>query len=154
MRTALPTLFLLAACNQNMVQQPRQDDYEPAALTSGRAPAGTVARDAAQRARGAERPPMTKALLNRGQERYGIYCAMCHGMDGAGGGILPARGFPKPPCLMEPRLLAASAGHLYDVIGEGSGVMYGFADRVPPPDRWAIAAYVQALQARGSHDAH
>lgn len=144
----LPLSLLLGACNQNMVQQPRQDDYEPGALTSGKAPEGTVAQDSARRAAEAVQPPMSATLLKRGQARYAIYCAMCHGADGRGGGIVPARGFPQPPSLMQPRILAASPQHLYDVIGNGVGIMYGFADRVPPADRWAIAAYVQALQYR------
>jgi mono/diheme cytochrome c family protein len=135
-----------------MVQQPRQDDYEPG-LTSGKAPQSTVARDAQQREAAARQPLMSAALLRRGQDRYAIYCAMCHGADGRGGGIVPARGFPRPPNLLEPRLIAATPQHVYEVIGQGSGIMYGFADQVPPADRWAMVAYVQALQARESGDA-
>lgn len=146
MRTAAaPALLLLAACNQNMVQQPRQDDYEAGALTSGRAPEDTVAQGQPDVAR----PPMSMALLDRGQERYAIYCSMCHGEDGRGGGIVPARGYPRPPSLLKP----ATPQHLYEVIGEGSGIMYGFKDRVPPADRWAIAAYVEALRTKGVADA-
>jgi mono/diheme cytochrome c family protein len=95
---------------------------------------------------------MTPALIERGRERFGIYCSMCHGYDGRGDGIVPARGFPHPPSYLEPRLVAAPAAHFYDVISNGYGAMYGYADRVEPADRWAIAAYIRALQiAGGAH---
>jgi len=158
-RTAtLTALLALCACNQNMVQQPRYDDYEHAPLFSDgsamqRAPEGTVARDAMVRQATAERPPLTAALAARGRERYGIYCSMCHGLDGRGDGIVPARGFPRPPSYLEPRVAAAPTSHFYDVITNGYGVMYGYADRVPARDRWAIAAYVRALQKAGGADA-
>lgn len=155
-RAALLPL-LLAACgpDPDMVQQPRLDPYERSELFPGgsamrHAPAGTAARDLPQRLASAERPPITPALLERGRERYGIYCAMCHGPEGRGDGPVVARGFPAPPSYLEPRLRAAPAAHLYRVIGDGYGVMYGYGDRVAPADRWAIAAYVRALQAAGA----
>ncbi|KTR83790.1 hypothetical protein NS277_07460 [Novosphingobium barchaimii] len=157
MRCLLP-LLLLSACNQNMVQQPRYDDYERLPLTANGTtmqapPDGTVAQDTPLRAAEAERPPLTPALLARGKERFGIYCSMCHGIDGRGDGIVPARGFPKPPSYLEPRLVRAPASHFYDVITRGYGVMYSYADRVSPRDRWAIAAYIRALQDAGGADA-
>lgn len=154
MRAPPPLLALplaLAACGQNMVQQARYDDYEPSALfadgkTMQAPPEGTVARDTAKRnARGA-RPPMTLALVERGRERYGIYCSVCHGARGDGDGIVPDRGFPRPPSYHSARLRAAPDAHFVDVIGNGYGVMYSYADRVDPADRWAIAAYIRALQ--------
>ena len=89
---------------------------------------------------------VTPALLARGRERFDIYCAVCHGRTGAGDGMVVQRGFPKPPSLHEERLRAAPAGHFFDVITQGYGVMYSYAARVEPADRWAIVAYIRALQ--------
>lgn len=149
---ALPCILLLAACN-NMVQQPRDDAYEDSSLfPDGKVmqapPYGTVARDAPLLAVAARRPAaITPALLKRGEERYDIYCSVCHGKDGRGDGYVTTRGFPKPPSYLSPRLRAAPVSHLYDVITNGYGVMYSYADRVPPADRWAIAAHIRVLQA-------
>lgn len=148
----LPCVLLLAACN-DMVQQPRDDAYEDSSLfPDGKVmqapPDGTVARDAPLRAAAARRPAaITPALLKRGEERYGIYCAICHGQDGRGDGYVTMRGFPHPPSYLSPRLRGAPASHFYDVITNGYGVMYSYADRVPPADRWAIAAHIRVLQA-------
>jgi mono/diheme cytochrome c family protein len=155
MRGAVLLLLALAACNENMVQQPRYDDFEaaplfPDGMVMQRPPEGTVDRSAAPRLAAIRRPPLTLALLERGRERFEIYCAPCHGSDGRGDGVIPSRGFPHPPSYLEPRLMAAPASHFYDVITNGYGVMYSYADRVPPRDRWAIAAYIRALQVAGS----
>ena len=91
-------------------------------------------------------PPASPALLARGRERFDIYCSPCHGLDGKGDGIVAARGFPHPPSFTEPRLLAAPASEFYDAISKGYGVMYSYAARVEPRDRWAIIAYIRALQ--------
>ena len=152
MRALTPVLLIgLAGCNQNMVQQPRYDDYEPARLfRDGKVmqapPEGTVARDLPQQLAEAQRPPMTLALVQRGRERYGIYCSMCHGVRGDGDGVVPSRGFPAPPSYHSQRLRAAPDSHFVDVITRGYGVMYSYADRVSPSDRWAITAYIRALQ--------
>ena len=90
--------------------------------------------------------PVTKALLERGQQRYDVYCSMCHGYGGAGNGMVVQRGFPAPPSFHSERLRAAPVGHYFDVISNGYGAMYSYADRVKPADRWAIAAYIRALQ--------
>jgi mono/diheme cytochrome c family protein len=135
-----------------MVRQPKAPAYGRSDLFANgaamqTAPSGTVSRDqAAFEAALTARPPMTSALLQRGRERYGIYCAPCHGLDGAGQGIIPARGFPRPPDLRSDPVRALSSGQLVQVIGDGYGVMYAYGDRVPPADRWAIAAYIRALQ--------
>ena len=143
--------LLLAACDE-MAEQPRYDSYERSALFDDGSslrhpPEGTVARDEpAQLAALRERPEMTPALLARGQERYGIACVPCHGGAGYGLGTVPARGFPQPPSYHGPRLRDVSSAYLVEVISQGHGAMYHYADRVAPADRWAIAAYVRALQ--------
>jgi mono/diheme cytochrome c family protein len=93
-----------------------------------------------------EKPPMSLALVQRGRERFNIFCSECHGYTGEGDGMVAQRGFPHPPSFHDPRLIAAPDEHFVDVITNGHGVMYSYADRVPPPDRWAIAAYIRALQ--------
>lgn len=141
----------LAACDQ-MAVQPRYDAYGEASLfKDGKVlqapPDGVVSQDdPAQQAALDTPPPMTAALLARGRERYGVFCAVCHDAAGYGDGVVPARGFPHPPSLHEAGLRATPASHLVAVIGQGYGVMYGYGDRVPPADRWAIAAYIRALQ--------
>ena len=91
--------------------------------------------------------PVTEATLKRGQERYTIYCAPCHGGMGDGKGVIITRGFAKPPDYYEDkRVLEAPIGHYYDVITNGYGAMYSYAARVPVKDRWAIAAYIRLLQ--------
>ena len=103
-------------------------------------------RRGARRDRSKTPPPVTAALLARGRERFGIFCSPCHGLAGDGDGIIVAHGFPAPPSYHIDRLLAAPAQHFYDVISHGYGVMFAYDDRVPPHDRWAIAAYIRALQ--------
>ncbi|MGA9190992.1 MAG: cytochrome c [Anaerolineales bacterium] len=85
-------------------------------------------------------------LLERGQQRFEIYCAPCHGLVGDGNGIVVQRGFPSPPSYHTDRLRNAPAGHFFDVITNGFGRMYDYSDRVAPADRWAIVAYIRALQ--------
>ena len=144
--------LLLAACDLSMTQQNKYGTETPASLwdddSSARAlPAHTVAQgDLARDAAAENPPPATPALLARGRERYGIYCAPCHGLAGDGDGIVVHRGFPAPPSYHSARLLAAPASHFFDVISHGYGVMYPYAARVDPHDRWAIAAYIRALQ--------
>ncbi len=90
--------------------------------------------------------PVTRQSLARGRERFNIYCAVCHGATGDGNGMIVQRGFPQPPSFHDQRLRDAPAGHFVDVITNGYGVMYSYASRVAPEDRWAIAAYIRALQ--------
>jgi mono/diheme cytochrome c family protein len=90
--------------------------------------------------------PINHDLLARGRERFDIYCAVCHGPTGDGNGMIVQRGFPRPPSFHDPRLRDAPVGHFFDVIKNGYGVMYSYASRVTPDDRWAIIAYIRALQ--------
>lgn len=147
---ALVALLALAGC-RNMVQQARYDEYEtntlyPDRMAMQHPPEGTVAQDAPQRLAAEQRPQLTKALIERGRERFGIYCTPCHAQDGSGQGMMPSRGFPHPPDFRSARLRAVPTSHIYDVVTNGYGVMYSYADRVAPRDRWAIAAYIRVLQ--------
>lgn len=150
--TIIGLALLLAGCGLTMTEQRKYKTYAPATVwsdgTSARPlPAGTVAQgDVARAAAASTPPPVTDALLARGRERFGIYCAPCHGLAGDGDGIIVAHGFPRPPSYHLDRLLAAPAPHFVDVITHGYGAMYAYADRVGPHDRWAIAAYIRALQ--------
>ncbi|HVW36314.1 MAG TPA: cytochrome c [Pirellulales bacterium] len=88
-----------------------------------------------------------RKLFERGQERFNIYCSVCHGRTGEGDGMIVRRGFRKPPSLVTTqRLLEAPAGHFFDVMTNGFGAMPSYASRVSPEDRWAIVAYIRALQ--------
>ena len=87
-----------------------------------------------------------RALLERGQDRYRIFCTPCHGLQGNGEGIIAMRGMKHPPSYHIERLRQAPNGYFYDVITNGFGTMYSYSDRVPPRDRWAIIGYVRALQ--------
>lgn len=89
---------------------------------------------------------LSRTLLERGQERYAIYCFPCHGAQGLGDGMITKRGFPLPPSYMDQRLLESPIGYFYDVMTNGFGRMYSYATRIPVEDRWAIAAYVRTLQ--------
>jgi mono/diheme cytochrome c family protein len=154
-RGALPMLVLaavcLAACEQNMDVQPRYSQYSRApafrAGTLRNPPDGVVARDDPERDQAmANKPPLTAALLERGGERFGIFCSPCHGAGGDGNGIIVQRGMPRPTSYHDGRLRAADDQHFFDVITHGYGAMYSYASRVPASDRWAIVAYIRALQ--------
>jgi mono/diheme cytochrome c family protein len=143
---------LLGGCDLSMTQQRKLTTYAPTSLwpdgSSARPlPENVVAQGDVERAREAGTPPaVTAALLARGQQRFGIFCAPCHGLAGDGDGIIVAHGFPAPPSYHIDRLVAAPAQHFYDGMTGGYGVMFSYADRVDPHDRWAIAAYIRALQ--------
>jgi len=91
---------------------------------------------------------ITKEDLDRGQERYNIYCSVCHGMTGYGDGMVARRGFnkPSPANYHQDRLRQAPAGHFFDVMTNGWGAMPSYAQQVPVEDRWRIVAYIRALQ--------
>jgi mono/diheme cytochrome c family protein len=90
--------------------------------------------------------PVTLEMLERGRERYDIYCSPCHGYSGYGDGMIVQRGFSPPPSLHTDRLRESPPGYYVSVIKEGFGQMYAYGSRVPAEDRWAIAAYMKALQ--------
>lgn len=154
-RGGLPLLvlyLLLTACGGEMEDQEKYEPYEESALfpdgmVNQRPVPGTIYRGQLDQLAALEtRPEMTRALLDRGRERFDIFCSPCHGRSGYGEGIIVQRGFPQPPSFHSERLRQAPARHIVEVISDGYGVMYSYAARVPPADRWAIAAYVRALQ--------
>jgi mono/diheme cytochrome c family protein len=98
---------------------------------------------------GRERPTIDARAMARGQEGFNIYCSVCHGRLGNGMGMIPQRGFPRPPSYHVKRLIEAPDSHFYDVMTNGFGAMYSYGDRVPPKLRWEIVAYIRALQAAG-----
>ncbi|MBI5508305.1 MAG: cytochrome c [Deltaproteobacteria bacterium] len=154
----LPTL----GCRQDMHDQPR---YKPLAASrlfadgkSARLPVGGTVPFAAatadvSSAAGPDRqpierasPPLSAALLARGQERFEIFCAPCHGTLGDGQGMVVKRGFRQPPTYHSDRLRQAPLEHFVDVMTRGFGVMYSYASRLAPEDRLAVAAHVRVLQ--------
>jgi len=90
--------------------------------------------------------PVSRELLERGRERFDIYCSPCHGRVGDGEGMVVRRGFVQPPSFHVDRLREAPDGHFFDVMTNGFGVMASYAARVSPADRWAVTAYIRALQ--------
>ncbi|NTV11198.1 MAG: cytochrome c [Zoogloea sp.] len=117
-----------------------------AGTSSARAGTGSVARDEEALAARRIPYPLTLALLQRGQERFSIYCQPCHSPTGDGDGLVVRRGFPRPSSFHIERLRKAPDRHFFDAISSGYGLMYSYADRVEPADRWAIVAYIRALQ--------
>lgn len=154
----------LSACRQDMHQAPRYDPLEKSdffadarsarplvehtvarghlredvAFYTGKQPNGQLL-DAVP-------VPVDKALLERGQDRYNVYCAPCHGRTGDGNGMIVQRGFKMPTSYHSERLRAQPVGYFYDVITNGFGAMQDYSAQVAPRDRWAIAAYVRTLQ--------
>ena len=90
--------------------------------------------------------PVTADTMARGQERFNVFCSPCHGRTGDGTGMIVQRGFRRPPSYYEERLLNAPVGYLFDVMTNGFGAMQDYSAQVPVADRWAIAAYIKALQ--------
>ena len=159
----LALLVAAAGCRQDMHDQPKYKPLrESAFFADGRASRplvpGTVARghlydDTAMVTgkRGdawlADPPmPMTAALLGRGHERFDIYCSVCHDRVGTGQGMIVRRGFKRPPSFHIDRLRNVQAGYVFDVVSRGFGAMPGYAAQIPVEDRWAIVAYLRALQ--------
>jgi hypothetical protein len=160
---ALLSAAALAGCRQDMHDQPRYEAYEASDFFSdgraSRAPvAGTVARGHLREDAyletgksgdtfGAEFPFSVGIKdLERGQQRYEIFCTPCHDRAGLGGGMVVMRGYRRPPSLHIDRLREAPAGYLFDVITSGFGAMPDYAMQIPARDRWAIVAYIRALQ--------
>ena len=90
--------------------------------------------------------PVTAEVMARGQERFNVFCSPCHGPTGSGNGMVVQRGFRAPPSYHEDRLRNAPVGYFFDVMTNGFGAMQDYASQVPVADRWAIAAYIRALQ--------
>jgi mono/diheme cytochrome c family protein len=152
-RVIAPLLALaLAGCGQSMRVQHHatangQTDAWASGVVARPLPAGVVAQgDAAWRAAEETPPHATPALLARGRERYDIFCSECHGYTGAGDGMVVRRGYPKPPSLESAEALGESAGQIYGAIAKGKGIMFAYAAQIAPADRWAIVAYIRALQ--------
>jgi hypothetical protein len=162
------SLLSLAGCEytlrQDMANQPRQNPLSPSDFfpdgRSARQPIeNTVARGSIEndplfimKDSNAFPLPLTQELLERGQDRYGIFCTPCHGLQGDGQGMVAMRGMKHPPTYHQDRLRQVPNGYIYDVITNGFGAMYGYSAQIPPRDRWAIIAYVRALQlSRNAH---
>jgi hypothetical protein len=154
----LAFLAFSAGCRQDMADQPK---YKPLAPTSffadGRSERpiientvarGSIADDALviPKDSNAFPLPVNEALLERGQNRYKIFCTPCHGLQGDGNGFIAMRGMKHPPSFHIDRLRQSPVGYYFDVITNGFGAMGSYAEQVPPRDRWAIIAYVRALQ--------
>jgi len=163
-------VLLLAGCNNemlsgcdNMKKQPYAEPLAPSTFFDDNGSArplvpGTVARGQLEEQRlidmggrdldtVEELPfPLSREVLDRGEERFGIYCTPCHDAVGDGRGIVVQRGFTPPPSLHSPRLREIPLGHFVKVMTDGFGAMYSYADRITPRDRWAIAAYIRTLQ--------
>jgi mono/diheme cytochrome c family protein len=141
-------LFILTcSCQPTLSREGRIRPYAQSTFfdneSSARAwPEGVVPRNSPSD----EEPALTSESLKRGQQVFNIYCQVCHGLDGKGGGMAVLRGFPHPPDLHEERLREMPLQHFYDVQTAGFGRMFSYANRIPTPDRWAVAQYVRALQ--------
>lgn len=155
--------MLLFGCRLDMHLQPKYLPYEPSSFfadgRSERQPVpGTVARGQLRvdelfytgRENGVvvDKFPftITRADLERGRERFNVYCTPCHDYTGSGRGMIVRRGFPQPPSYHVQRLREAPAGHFFEVMTNGFGAMYSYAARIEPADRWRIAAYIRVLQ--------
>jgi mono/diheme cytochrome c family protein len=159
----LMAALLLPACRQKMADQPRYDPLE----ASNFFPDGQSARPLVENtvARGTLGDdelfyngtqggapatlfpfPITMAVMQRGQERFNIYCSPCHARTGTGEGMIPSRGFTRPQSFHSDRLRSAPHGYIFQVITNGFAAMPSYRQQIPPADRWAIIAYVRALQ--------
>ena len=122
----------------------RPQEGDPALLSiSGQIPEGTVPQTTSERSVPAL---TTRQLLEQGREQYQVSCVPCHGPSGYGDGMIVQRGFLAPPSYHIDRLRSAPDSHFFDVITHGYGAMYSYADRVSKSNRWAIVAYIRALQ--------
>lgn len=164
MMASLAATLLLSGCRLDMHVQPREnplarsdfyaDQRSARPLVEGTVARGDLEADAyfytgkiGSNPGDAMPFPVTREVLERGRERYDIYCAPCHSRLGDGNGIVPSRGFSrKPPSYHIPRLQKAPVGYFFDVITNGFGIMPDYASQIPVRDRWDIVAYVRALQ--------
>ena len=155
-------VVLLAACRQDMHDQPKYKPLRPSSFwPDGRSSRpvvpGTIARGMApaesSKVTGksgstyvANPLPRTVAVLARGRQRYDIYCSPCHDRVGTGAGMIVERGYKAPPTFHQDRLRDVADGYFFQTITEGFGVMPSYAQQIPVDDRWAIAAYIRVLQ--------
>ena len=156
-------VFSVAGCSeytlrQDMANQPRQNplsptDFFPDGRSERPAIENTVARGSLEtdaffvpKDSNSFPLPLTLDLLDRGRERYAIFCSPCHGLQGDGMGMVTMRGMKHPPTYHQDRLRQVPNGYIYDVVTNGFGAMSGYSAQIPPPDRWAIIAYLRALQ--------
>ena len=159
----LATSLGLAGCRQDMHDQPKAEplersDFFPDGRSARPWVVGTIARGQLREdehlytgkvhGRHAETFPfpVDARVLERGRERFDIYCSPCHSRLGDGNGMIVQRGFRRPTSFHDERLRKAPPGYFFDVITNGFGTMFDYADRIVPEDRWAIAAYIKALQ--------
>jgi len=159
--------LLAAGCRQDMHDQPRYKPYARSDFFADQRSArplveGTIARDHLRddavlyTGKSAGKPidafpfAVSAAVMDRGHERFDIFCSPCHGRTGAGDGMIVRRGYRKPPTFHQDRLRQAAPGYVFDVITNGFGAMPDYAQQIPVRDRWAIAAYIRALQ-RSQH---
>jgi mono/diheme cytochrome c family protein len=166
---ALAAGLLSAGCRQDMHDQPRFKPYAKSDFFADKRSArplvdGTIARGHLREdavlytGKAAGKPadafpfPVTADVMARGRERFDIFCSPCHGRTGTGDGMIVRRGYRKPPSFHEDRLRQAAPGYTYDVITNGFGAMPDYAQQIPVRDRWAIVAYITALQ-RSQHAA-
>lgn len=155
--------LLFVGCRQDMHNQPKYRPLRASAFFADGASArplveGTVARGTLQEDEAfftgkvgntlvAELPfPVTQEVLDRGQQRYDIFCAPCHDGTGNGRGMVVQRGYRQPVSFHTDRVRQAPIGHYFDVMTNGLGAMPDYRTQIPPRDRWAIAAYIRALQ--------
>ena len=155
--------LLLAGCRLDMRDQPRLEPFEASAFFANDASARPLVADTVARGQlhtdthlyegrvngqVAESFPftVTQQILERGQERYDIFCTPCHGATGAGDGVIIDYGMRAPPSFHDPDLAAEPPGYYFTIITNGTRIMPSYAARIPPEDRWAIIAYIRALQ--------
>lgn len=155
------SMFLGTGCDhlrQDMAAQPKNKPLSPSAffpdgrserpLVENTVARGSIANDELFVSKDSNKfpIPINLELLERGQNRYNIFCAPCHGLQGDGNGMVAMRGMKHPPSYHQDRLRQVPNGYLYDVITNGFGQMLDYSAQIPPPDRWAIIAYIRALQ--------
>ncbi len=159
-------MLTAAACRQDMHDQPRYVPLRESTFFGDARSArpfvqGTVARGQLHedsllytgKVNGADATTfpfvVDDAVMARGQERFNIYCSPCHGRTGLGDGMVVRRGYRRPPSYLDDRLRNAAVGHFFDVVSNGFGAMPDYAAQIRVEDRWAIAAYIRALQLSG-----
>lgn len=142
-RMLLAAMLVASACRRDMVDRPPRRPLGSSPFFADRSASRPAIRDTVPRETVAATPVLSK---RRGEERFEIYCAPCHGRGGDGDGVIVRHGFPRPPSFFSPELLAMPSDEIVKTIAEGHGKMYSYADRVAERDRLAIAAYIRTLQ--------